>query len=310
MTEIASPALAVGQVAITCPVCAAGSTTTTSIDGWGTWQRCQGCTLSFVHPLALPTEPQALFDRAYRGAESASGFGEFAERVRQRQALIDEPELWFWTPAFRMILDWLDRRVGPGADVLELGCGLGFFLHAMRRRGFKPAGVDVAETAVELNRADGFPVWHGTLATVPDGWAEPSAVVSMFMLHHLEDPLGFLASIRERWPTRPLAIAQYGPSNQSPYSAMPPRNLTQWNRRSLQAVLARAGYRAHVQELGATAVDARLVRSMRRAAFGSLARFPIVYRLGRRALNRVGRAAGARAGDDGFVLLAFAEPDE
>ena len=51
-------------------------------------------------------------------------------------------------------------RLQKNERVLDLGCGLGYFLHSLRGKGFNPVGVDIAETAVSLNRDDGFRVWH------------------------------------------------------------------------------------------------------------------------------------------------------
>src|SRR5205807_1909687 len=101
--------------------------------------------------------------------------------------------------------------------------GLGWTLHVLRNRGFHAIGLDVAEIAVELNRADGFQVWHGSLETLKDGWVRPDAVLALFMLHHVPDPLAFVRLIRERFPEAPLVIAQYGPSNLDPVASMPPR---------------------------------------------------------------------------------------
>jgi SAM-dependent methyltransferase len=293
---------------IKCPVCASPSQTLALQPGWGTWQQCSACTLVFADPLRLPTQATELFDGAYRGVEADSGFQEFAHRVAQREALVVEPELWFWTPAFSQTLEWLEGRVGREGRVLEIGCGLGFFLHALRRRGFRPVGLDVAETVVEMNRRDGFDVWHGTVETVDPGWQSPDAVVAMFMLHHLVDPVETLRTIRTKWPTAPIAIAQYGPSNTFEYHAESPRNLTRWNSRSLATALSRAGYRAVVHDLPSTG-EGRVIRAARRLAFTKIIRSPGAYRVGKRIADRLMHSVTRSRGEPSFVLLAFAEPE-
>jgi SAM-dependent methyltransferase len=294
--------------AAVCPVCGGASTFVEQQPGWGTWHRCSFCDLGFVEPRRLPREPTSLFDAAYRGNESEGGFPDFAHRMRQRKALLADPRLWFWSPAFQETIDFARRRAGRGATVLELGCGLGFLLHALRREGFEAVGMDPAKTVVELNRADGFEVWHGTLDTMPRDWARPDVVVAFFMLHHLEDPLGFVREIQLRWPQAPLVIAQYGPSNQNAYSSMAPRNLTKWNASSLACLLERAGYRADVRNLDSSGSEWPMLDRGRAVLFELLIRVPWLYRVSKRAFDRIVPLVARPFRQESFVLLAFAEP--
>ena len=294
-----------------CPVC--GSTDAVvigAVEGWGEWHQCRACTLEFVEPLVLPVSPQELYDAAYRGERFESGMREFNDRLRQRRAIVTkDPTLWFWSPAFGRIVEWLHGRVGRGGKVFEVGCGLGFFMHALRREGFDVAGLDVAEKAVELNREDGFPVWHGEVPTVPDDWVDPDAVVCMFMLHHVLDPIAFLSAIRSKWPRAGLAVAQYGPSNQGTKASHPPRTLTRWSARSLETALTRAGYgRVAAAELAGTGNEAPALKPIRKVLKQSI-RVPAVYRLFRRIEHKVVARAARPLGRPGYVVLAFAEPD-
>lgn len=275
--------------------------------GWGSWHRCPRCELEFVDPMVLSSTPMDLFDDAYRGRQKESRMEEFHERIAIRAALKEEPELWFWTPAFESTINWLEQRYGTGAIVLELGCGLGFFLHAARKRGFHIDGLDVALRAVELNRQDGFRVWHGTLDSMPPDWVQPDAVVCFFMLHHLERPKEFLEEIRRRWPTAGVAISQYGPSNRDPLSSTPPRTLTKWSARSLQSLLERTGYRVATREFTGSGTQRGPVRRLRKVVKRTLV-LPPVYRALRRLDNRYLTRALSPLGKDAYVVLAVAEP--
>jgi SAM-dependent methyltransferase len=145
-----------------CPVCeGAELRRVADAPGWGSWLACAVCSHEFVDPLEVDGAPTTLFGKAYKGTESRSAMDDFAKRVSQRDALISDPKLWFWSPAFDEILAWL-HEVTPGGVVLEIGCGLGFFLHALRREGFDARGLDVADLPVELNRRDGFEVFPKT----------------------------------------------------------------------------------------------------------------------------------------------------
>ena len=175
-----------------CPVCGSETRTSELIGGWGAWLVCQECTLEFAWPLELNQEPTRLFQDAYEGGTALNAAKDFVDRVRLREAILKKPSLWFWTPAFEMTIQWLKENLRNGGQVLEVGCGLGFMLHELRNRGFEVKAIDVAKAAVDLNRRDGFKVWHGTVNSLPDDFGEFDAVVSMFMLHHLTDPLGFV----------------------------------------------------------------------------------------------------------------------
>jgi SAM-dependent methyltransferase len=288
-----------------CPVCATASPVSEEARGWGNWHRCPACKLEFVEPMALPQSPERLFDEAYRGFRQESRLNQFHDRVAIRSALRKDPELWFWTPAFYRTLEWLEQRYPPGAVVLDLGCGLGFFLHAARKRGFRVEGLDVALRAVELNREDGFRVWHGTLDSMPPDWVQPDAIVAFFMLHHLEDPMGFLHTIHTRWPKAGLAIAQYGPSNRDKL-AVPPRDLTRWNAQSLQEALRRVGYEATTAQFPSSGTERGIMKPVRKILKRTL-RFPFVYRALRRIERRVMTPVLACMGKDEYVVLAVAE---
>lgn len=297
----------VASSSIRCPVCKSPSYTDRKVPGWGEWRRCSVCTLEFVNPFRLGEDPRAMFDRAYKGQVQASGMLEFGRRVDQRRVILtklNDPTLWFWTPAFGEVLAWVKSHVPPGGTVLELGCGLGFFLHALRNAGFQAVGLDVAQTAIELSRQDGFKVWHGPLESMPAEWVVPDAVVSMFMLHHLEDPAAFLGQISARWPHTPLALTIYGPTNLKFPESEPPRTLTHWNSRALSTAFRQAGYDVTVQELQSTGSEWYLIATIR----GTLARmiqFPQVYRFGKRIESLVLPKLPFGVRHDAWVLVAF-----
>ncbi len=290
-----------------CPVCNASSLFTEVAIRWGEWRTCGQCGLEFVNPLRLPDRPEALFDNAYRGNIRESAFQDFSRNLERRRAMIKDPSLWFWTPAYGETLAWLKRRVAPGGTVFELGCGHGLYLHSLRKEGFVPVGLDPAHAVVELNRSEGFKVWHGTIESVPADWVSPDAIIALFVLHHLEDPCGALASVRRRWPMTPIAIAQYGPGRRAKDRSDPPRNLTRWNSRSLAALFHEAGYSPSVWNIHGTGTGREFLRPLQ-VALKSTTAVPPLYRL----LKRIQRDALPKVtyplGSEAEVILGFGEP--
>ncbi|MBK5110579.1 MAG: methyltransferase domain-containing protein [Thermoleophilia bacterium] len=59
----------------------------------------------------------------------------------------------------------LDRAVGP---VLDVGCGAGRHLEALRRRGTEATGVEVSRYAVAIARERADEVIHGSVFDVPE----------------------------------------------------------------------------------------------------------------------------------------------
>jgi SAM-dependent methyltransferase len=288
-----------------CPICDLPSSYSAEAPRWGEWRVCDHCGLEFVDPLRLPESAQTLFNGAYRGERHESAFEDFNRNLKRRGALIRYPALGFWTRAYPEVLDWLARRVGRGATVLEVGCGPGFFLHALRQRGFNAVGLDVAQEVVELNRRDGFEVGHGEVETASVGSVKPDAIVAFFMLHHLERPKSFFCAIKERWPDAPLAIAQYGPGRRSPLRSSPPRNLTHWNSNALRVALERSGYTPTVIDLPSSGVEH--LSSLRRI-LKSTVTIPPLFRFGKRVEQRVLPKLLWPLRTEAEAILAFAEP--
>jgi SAM-dependent methyltransferase len=60
----------------------------------------------------------------------------------------DDPEPWQWERRRALLL----AAVRPGERVLDLGCGAGRFVAALRDAGAEPVGVELAEAALERAR--------------------------------------------------------------------------------------------------------------------------------------------------------------
>jgi SAM-dependent methyltransferase len=61
-----------------------------------------------------------------------------------------DPEPWQWQRRRALLLG----EVRPGERVLDLGCGAGRFVAALREVGAEPIGVELAEAALERARAN------------------------------------------------------------------------------------------------------------------------------------------------------------
>ena len=109
--------------------------------------------------------------------------------------LPDDPEPWAWERRRAVLLG----AVAPGERVLDLGCGAGRFVAALRDAGADPVGVELAEAALDRARrnvpgADFRLV--GEDGALPLGHGEVDVVWCSEVLEHVPDTVAFLTEAR------------------------------------------------------------------------------------------------------------------
>lgn len=102
-------------------------------------------------------------------------------------------------PDLAMACRLVARTQPGGGRLLDVGCGPGLFLRAMRRTapGWQLTGVEPDATAAQRAQAAGLDVQHATIeatALAPASW---DAVTLWNVIEHLPDPLAMLGRIRE-----------------------------------------------------------------------------------------------------------------
>jgi SAM-dependent methyltransferase len=109
--------------------------------------------------------------------------------------LPDDPEPWAWERRRALLL----ADVRPGERVLDLGCGAGRFVAALRDAGADPVGVELAEGALERARRN---VPGADLRALAGDGAIPLADASVDLvwcsevLEHVPDTAGLLSEAR------------------------------------------------------------------------------------------------------------------
>jgi len=110
-------------------------------------------------------------------------------------ALPDDPEPWAWERR-RALLRGEARR---GERVLDLGCGAGRFVAALRDAGADPVGVEIAEQALERARRN-VPGADLRLlepdGSIPLAHGEVDLVWCSEVLEHVPDTAGLLTEAR------------------------------------------------------------------------------------------------------------------
>jgi 2-polyprenyl-3-methyl-5-hydroxy-6-metoxy-1,4-benzoquinol methylase len=146
--------------------------------------------------------------------------------------------------------------------MLEIGCASGVFMHRMASAGWEVEGIEFSPQAATNARALGYSVHAGSLEAAPDPEEPYDLIVGWMVLEHLHEPILALEKLR-RW-IRPggwlvLSVPNAGSVEFRVfktrwYALQLPTHLTHFTPKTLQATLARAGWRTdrilHQQNLG------------------------------------------------------------
>jgi SAM-dependent methyltransferase len=166
-----------------CPVCGAGHAHPFSVGGVEL-HACGGCGAVYSPRYA---DPSAVYADGYYTGDSP--FGIDTRHPRFQAFLAD-------VNAQRAAL--LASVTGDGLKALDVGCGTGDFMAALRDRGWTVAGADPIEESGGEARARGLDVRTALLdasGLPPGGW---DVVSALHVLEHMPDCAGFLRTLA-RW---------------------------------------------------------------------------------------------------------------
>lgn len=103
-------------------------------------------------------------------------------------------ERWhFWFVGRRLLIETLlERYFAPGlCQVLDLGCGTGYFLTVLSQRGYRPIGADLRPEGLRLiaNSPSSVPVLQSESAPLPFVDSSFDGAVLLDLLEHTDDAL-------------------------------------------------------------------------------------------------------------------------
>lgn len=109
---------------------------------------CMLCTASFAVPMQVYYD---LYELIYRNIRQVPGYSRY-ERYAHDVLSVDRPlaylmsrEETYWAVAGHLLQK---KRLGKELQILEVGCGLGYFTYALVREGFNACGIDLSREAI------------------------------------------------------------------------------------------------------------------------------------------------------------------
>ena len=253
---------------------------------------CGACGTSALHPPPTELELARAYDAEYYGPSRAKFVAPIARAVGS-----------FQRGRARLVA----RRLPRGARVLDVGCGNGGFLLEMARRGYAVAGTErTTACAARVPGDAGITVHVGDLLELELAPHSFDAVTLWHVFEHLDRPLATLERIRGLLAPRGflfLSLPNVESAQARRYGVHwfhhdPPRHLFGFGPRSLEKLLAAAGFaleRASTFSLEQNPFgEVQSARPALRLAQGRRSAVAGHARRGPRAL-RAARAAGSRA---------------
>ncbi|MEW6689361.1 MAG: class I SAM-dependent methyltransferase [Pseudomonadota bacterium] len=236
----------------------------------GEWvlQRCADCGCAYLDPRPDAATIALAYERYYTHADGPADSAFTRLRRRIAEAYLNARYGTSYPNAFpggqhivglfprrRAYLDvsfarHLDPAAGDNRLLLDVGCGNGAFLQFVTHLGWAAEGIDSDAAAVAAARAAGCRATHGSLDKLPFAKNRYQHVTLSHVIEHVYEPLELLGQCFELlapggrlWLETPN-LGSFGHSVFGPAwrGLEPPRHLVLFDRASLTAALAAAGF--------------------------------------------------------------------
>ena len=227
---------------ISCPLCAAKEFKTLVVEQTIPIVRCQGCSLVFANPRPDREGLQKFYD-GYFPPESAELWQKQMAEIFRKEGL--ERIQGFQQKGI--------LKLPQHPKLLDIGCGMGFFLKLMQEAGWEVEGVEPApEAARHAQTKLGLKVFEGTIESARLS-RDYDVVTLWYVLEHVPNPHEILQKASEVLKPGGLVIIRVPNQNipidqilnvlglQKFFLMNPPRHLFDYSPKTLSALLEQKG---------------------------------------------------------------------
>jgi 2-polyprenyl-3-methyl-5-hydroxy-6-metoxy-1,4-benzoquinol methylase len=210
-----------------------------------------------IDPIPTPQELESFYKTRYYSLLKAGGRAPELKRILEGGESARGELEWLagtlWTDIHETMTELLHPQAKEGACVLDYGCGPGHFSGYLMKQGWRVEGVEIAEDAAAMARAEGLSVYD-SIATIPDRQGRYNAIVSLNVLEHVPEPMEVLIELRQVLkpggfvvirvpndfsPLQEIAQKQLGTD---PWWVAIPDHINYFNFESLERLLKAAGF--------------------------------------------------------------------
>ena len=139
--------------------------------------RCKTCKTIFIPETGF--KPEEFYDKSYFKGSDAKGYRDYEclEHSLRRTFL-------------KRIKQIEKKHDIAGKEILDFGCGMGFFLSEAQERGYRATGIEVSDYAAEYGRIKfGIPI----LNSIDDINKRFDIITMWDVIEHLQDPAAILS---------------------------------------------------------------------------------------------------------------------
>ena len=154
-------------------------------DGWTVF-KCTGCGLGLLDPRPDREEMGRLYEKDYFDSQYREGLRPGSPEMQRRISQEDHRIRFF-------------RRFKRRGLVVDIGCGMGYFLHAARQAGYDVTGVDISDHAASYVREVlNIPMRIGHIDAVEVPERTVDVATMWHFLEHTDDPRRYIEKVA-RW---------------------------------------------------------------------------------------------------------------
>lgn len=228
----------------TCIGC--GSKSITMLEEQNKLLTCNTCGLIFTTELSAQN-----YQDAYFGADTL-----YSEHLSLLDRFQEEQDInKFLLPFERRILELIYQR-HKTEHVVDVGCGTGRFLRAVREISLSATGYEVADVLVQRLQHHGLNVVRGGIVDFLAAKDQPCDVLCLLeVMEHLETPGQLIRDIMTTKKPKFLYVVVPNYRVRRFYDGrfachdVPPNHLSWWGESSLEKLLSMTGYEVHVESI-------------------------------------------------------------
>lgn len=164
---------------LSCPICKSNKITLTS----SVIAECNNCGLKFIRDIQSSDFYRKIYDKNYFAGDV---YKDYLKEESYRRSI------------FKSKIKLIRKHIPPKGIVLDIGCGMGFFLMEMEKEGYKIKGFEISEYASSIaSRKLNTHVFSSDFLNTDCLHTQFDIVTLWDLLEHLPDPESYLKKISQ-----------------------------------------------------------------------------------------------------------------